>query len=64
MSTSWQPGDPLYTAPPEGPPGPGESAELRPGGGRPMHWRSDRAVPGPWPWLQPGPAPIRPEVAA
>lgn len=63
MNASWRPGDPLYPPPPEVEL-PAHLAELRTGGGRPMRWEPDRAVPGPWPWLQPGPAPARLEGAA
>ncbi len=60
--TNWQPGDPLYPLPDvdEAAPPPG----TRHGGGRPMVWRAGKAQPGPWPWLQPGPAPVGLEVAA
>lgn len=64
MSTLWQPGDPLYVEPDAPGPVPEPDGELRRGGGRPMKWEARKAVPGPWPWLQPGTAPVRLEVAA
>lgn len=67
--SDWQPGDPLYVEPAQiGPvnvePGPEPTGRARHGGGRPMKWEARRAVPGPWPWLQPGTPPVRLEVAA
>lgn len=51
-SPAWTPGDPVHDMPaPVAAVDEACLAMTRHGGGRPMHWVADEAVPAPWQWL-------------